>query len=147
MRVRPVLCAAAVCAVGPALAGTVLPQAAAAPPGPFSKTVTFVDSTPDPSAYILGPEHCLGQLPRENPVPVMIPAAGTVEISITGFTGEWSLLVTDPKGDVIATADADAPATEKLTMRVRKAGRIDILPCNLAGTFEAKLSYAYAPKK
>jgi hypothetical protein len=129
-----------------AAAGALAP-AHAAPPKPFSKTVTFVDSTPDPSAYFLGPEHCLGQLPKEKPVQVALPGPGVVTIAITGFTGEWSLLVTNPAGDVIGVADADAPATEKLTMRVRKAQRIDILPCNLAGTFEAQLTYSYAYKK
>lgn len=130
-----------------AVAAGALAPAHAAPPKPFTKTVTFVDQTPDPSAYFLGPEHCLGQLPREKPVSVAIPAAGTVAIAISGFTGEWSLLVMNPAGDVIGVADADAPATEKLTMKLRKAGRIDILPCNLFGTFEASLTYSWAPKK
>jgi hypothetical protein len=147
MRSRPVLATVALVAVSPLPVGHVLPPASAAPPKGFSTTTTFVDDSPDPSAYFLGPEHCLGQLPREEPVPVTLPAAGSLKISIEGFTGEWSLLVMGPKGEVLATADADAPATEELTMRVRKAGRVDILPCNLAGTFEAKLSYTYTPKK
>lgn len=142
MRRRPLLLVPVV-ALGVVAGST----AQAAPPKPFTKTVTFVDRTPDPSAYFLGPEHCLGQLPREKPVPVDVPGPGTVTIAITGFTGEWSLLVTNPKGDVIGVADADAPATEKLSLRVRKAGRIEILPCNLFGTFEAQLTYSYAYKK
>ena len=133
------LCAAAVLAV--------VTPAEAAPPKGFSKTLTFVDETPDPSAYLLGPEHCLGRLPREKPVVVTIPGTGIVRIAISGFLGEWSLLVSNAAGDVIATADADAPATESLEMRLKKAQRIQILPCNLAGTFEAKLTYSYTYKK
>lgn len=127
-------------------AGPLVP-AQAAPPKPFSKTVTFVDRTPDPTAYFLGPEHCQGKLPREAPVSVTVPGPGTVDIAITGFTGEWSLMITNPAGDVIGSADADAPATEAMSLRVKRAGRIDILPCNLAGSFEAKLSYSYRYKK
>lgn len=124
-----------------------LAPAQAGPPKPFSKTVTFTDATPDPSAYLLGPEHCQGRLPGESPVAVAIPGPGLVDIAITGFTGEWSLMITNPAGDVIGTADADAPATEAMTLRVRKAGTINILPCNIAGTSEATLSYSYRYKK
>lgn len=149
MRRRPLLLVpTAALAVAPVVVlGAVGPTAHAAPPKPFTRTVTFVDRTPDPSAYFVGPEHCLGQLPREKPVPVDVPGPGTVTIAIAGFTGEWSLLVTNTKGDVIGVADADAPATEKLTLRVRKAGRIEVLPCNLFGTFEAQLTYSYAYRK
>lgn len=120
---------------------------AQASPKPFSRTVPFVDRTPDPTAFFLGPEHCMGRLPAESPVTVDIPAAGSVNISISGFYGEWSLMVTNEKGAVVGTADADAPATEKMTLRMKKAGRIKILPCNIAGTFDASLTYAWAPKR
>lgn len=133
-------------ALGLVLAGLLGP-AHAAPPAPFSKTVTFVDRTPDPSGYVLGPEHCTGKLPAEKPVAVNIPAAGVVAIDIRGFTGEWSLMVTNPKGSVIGTADADAPATESMKLKMKRAGTLHILPCNLAGSFEATLTYAYTPKK
>ena len=134
------LCAGAV-AAGP------LAAAHAAPPASFSRTVTFVDRTPDPSAFFLGPEHCMGRLPAEEPVEVAIPASGVVNIAISGFTGEWSLMVTNAKGAVLAVADADAPETESLTMRMKRAGKIYILPCNIAGTFEAALTYGYTYKK
>lgn len=143
MRSRSLLLTAAVATMA---AGAFTP-AQAAPPASFSKTVTFVDKTPDPSAYFLGPEHCMGRLPAEKPVPVSIPGPGMVEIAISGFTGEWSLMVTDAAGDLIASADADAPATESMSLRMRRAGKINILPCNLAGTFEAQLRYSYRYKK
>lgn len=144
MKRRPTLLVGALVVTA---AGMHAPAQAAPPPKPFSRTVVFVDQTPDPSAYFLGPEHCLGQLPREAPVQVQVPGPGVVDIAISGFTGEWSLLVFSQKGDVIGVADADAPATESMKLRVRKAGRIDILPCNLFGTFEATLTYSYAYKK
>jgi hypothetical protein len=132
------LAVAAAGGFGPAQAG---------PPASFTKTVTFVDSTPDPSAFFLGPEHCMGRLPAEQPVEVTIPAPGVVKVAISGFTGEWSLMITDKNGRVITTADADAPATESTTFRMRRAGTINILPCNIAGTFEAQLTYGYTYKK
>lgn len=129
------------------VAGGSLAPAQAAPPKSFSKTVTFVDATPDPTAFFLGPEHCMGRLPAEDPVVVDLPGPGKVDIAISGFTGEWSLMVTNPKGSVIAVADADAPETESLTLKVKKAGKISILPCNIAGTFEATITYSYTYKK
>ena len=129
------------------LAAGAFAPALAAPPSSFSKTVTFVDSTPDLSGYFLGPEHCSGELPAEKPVAVSIPGPGTVDVAISGFTGEWSLMITNKDGDVIATADADAPATEATSFRVKRAGTINILPCNLAGTTQATLKYGYTYKK
>ena len=135
-------------AVGLGLAaGSWLTPADAAPPASFSRTTTFVDNTPDPSAYFLGPEHCMGRLPAEQPVAVNIPGPGTVDIAISGFTGEWSLMITDKDGELIGVADADAPATESTSLRFKRAARINILPCNLAGTFEAELKYSYTYKK
>ena len=121
--------------------------AQAGPPKPFSKTVTFVDATPDPTAFVLGPEHCQGRLPAEDPVAVAVPASGVLDIAISGFQGEWSLMVTSDKGAVLGTADADAPATESMRLKVKRAGTVHILPCNIAGTSEATLTYAYAYKR
>lgn len=124
-----------------------LAPAQAAPPKSFSKTVTFLDPTPDPSAFVLGPEHCMGRLPAEKPVTVDIPGPGTVDVAISGFSGEWSLMITNDKGVVIGTADADAPATESTKLRMKRPGKINILPCNIAGTFEATLQYGYTYKR
>ena len=126
-------------------AGSLSP-ATAGPPQSFSKTVTFTDATPDPTAFFLGPEHCMGRLPAEKPVEVDIPGPGAVDIAISGFTGEWSLMVTNHKGAVLGTADADAPATESMKLRMKSPGKINILPCNIAGTFEATLKYSYTYK-
>jgi hypothetical protein len=142
MRTRTIL---VVGAMALTVAAPLVP-AQAGPPKAFSKSMVFVDDTPDPSAYFLGPEHCLGQLPREKPVAVTIPGPGVFDIAISGFTGEWSLLVAEPGGKVVATADADAPRTESTSIRFKKATKIEILPCNLAGTFEAKLVYSYKYK-
>lgn len=143
MRFRAPLLISAVLIVA---AGALAPVQAGTPK-PFSKKVAFVDETPDPSGYLLGSEHCLGELPREKPVRVVLPAAGVLDISITGFTGEWSLLITEPSGKVIGSADADAPKTESTSLRLKQGGPVDILPCNLFGTFEATLSYSYRYKK
>lgn len=129
------------------LAAGAFSPALAAPPSSFSKTVTFVDATPDPSGFLLGPEHCQGRLPAEQPVGVNIPGPGVVDVAISGFTGEWSLMITDKDGEVIATADADAPATEATSFRMKRAGKINILPCNIAGTSQASLKYGYTYKR
>ncbi|HVE73879.1 MAG TPA: hypothetical protein VNA30_02145 [Mycobacteriales bacterium] len=128
-------------------AGSLAP-AHAKPPKSFKRSVIFVDRTPDPIGFHVGPEHCRSYLgPMEKPVEVAIPGPGVVDVAISGFSGQWSLLIMDKDGEVLGTADADPPATEATTLRLKRAMKINILPCNNYGTFEATLTYGYTYKK
>ena len=48
---------------------------------------------------------------------------------------------------MIATADADAPATESTSSEVKRAAKLNVLPCNIAGTSETTLTYGWKSKK
>ena len=144
MRTRLVL----VTAVGAVVCGLMSTGAQAAPKG-FTKTVAFTDATPDPSGNAASGDdhHCHGRLPQEAPIAVKIPGPGNVDVSTAGFVGDWALEVRDETGDVLAGDDQNPPATESTSVRLKKASTIYILPCNLAGSPQAKVTYTYTYKK
>ena len=122
----------------------------AAPPKNFKKTVTFTDATPDPTgnAGSGNENHCSGQLPTEDPIQVKVPGPGYLEVSIAGFQGDWSLQIRDKDGEVLAGDDVNPPSEfESVSVRFKKAETVGILPCNLAGTPEAQVTYSYTYKK
>ena len=143
MRTRTAIIATAVLAVG---LGT---SAQAAPPKGFTKTVTFTDATPDPSgnAESGNENHCNGVLPREEPIVVKIPGPGMVDVTLAGFQGDWTLQLQDAKGEVIGGNDVNPPDYETAGVRLKKAQTIKILPCNLAGTPQATVTYKYTYRR
>jgi hypothetical protein len=111
------------------------PSFAAPKPKPIKQTVPFRDATPDPSGIAVGSDgHCSGLLPREAPIVFKAPAAGKLDVSIRGFTGEWALQLRNDKDAVLAAEDVPPPDFEKLSIKIRKAATINVLPCNLAGS-------------
>ena len=143
---RKLACTLLAATVGVAL-GT---SANAAPPKGFTKTVSFTDATPDPSgnANSGNENHCSGELPQEDPISVKVPGPGNVEVSIKGFQGDWSLQIKDAAGEVMTGADVNPPSEfETASVRLKKAATINILPCNLAGTPQAEVTYTYSYKK
>jgi hypothetical protein len=143
---RKLACTILVAAVGVALSTS----ANAAPPKGFSKTVSFTDSTPDPTgnAGATNQDHCSGKLPQEAPLSVKIPGAGSVDINIDGFQGDWALQIKDASGEIIAGDDQNPPnAFESTSVSLKKAATIQILPCNLEGTPQANVHYTYTPKR
>ena len=112
-------------------------------PKPISQEVPFTDATPDYSGWVVGTDsHCAGALPREEPYAFKAPAAGTLKVSISGFTGEWALDLRNEKGAVLAETDVIGEL-ETLTVKLRKPGLVNIAPCNLAGTPEALISLVF----
>jgi hypothetical protein len=122
--------------------------AQAAPPKKFTKTVDFTDATPDPSgnAGAGNEDHCTGQLPREEPITLKLPAPGTLDIQLGGFQGDWALQLLE-KGEIIGGDDVNPPAYEASSIRFKKATTVQILPCNLAGTPQGTVTYTFTPKK
>ena len=145
MRIRTVLITAA--AIG-LTAGSFAP-AQAAKPKPFSGSTAISDRTPDPTGNSASSEqeHCKGELPREKPVELKVANPGVVTVSISGFQGDWTLMVTDPAGKLLGGADVNPPAFENAVITLKKPGTILMSGCNLAGTFDATLSWAYRYKK
>lgn len=127
-----------------AVAATAAPSVAAPKPKPIKQEVPFTDATPDYSGWAIGPDsHCAGLLPREEPYVFKAPAAGTLKVSISGFTGEWALDLRNEKGDVLAETDTLHPELETLSIKVRKPTVVHVAPCNLAGTPEALISLVF----
>ena len=144
MKIRTAVIAALVAGL------SVASVADAAPPKNFKKTVSFTDATPDPSGNAASgnENHCSGQLPQEAPISVKVPGPGYLEVSIAGFQGDWSLQVKDKDGEVLGGADVNPPSEfESVSIRFKKAETVGILPCNLAGTPQAEVTYSYTYKK
>ena len=142
---RKLACALAVAVVAVPLGAS----ANAAPPKGFTKTVDFTDATPDPSGNAeSGNEmHCSGQLPQEDPIEVKLPGPGILDVSIAGFQGDWALQIQDKDGEVGAGDDQNPPAYEATSARFKKPMTVKILPCNMTGTPQAKVTYKYTFKK
>ena len=146
MHGRRILLTASLCAIA---AGSLAPAQAAPKPKPFTGSVMFTDMTPDPTgnSNASEKEHCRGELPREKGVILKVANPGVVTVSISGFQGDWTLMVTDDKDKMLDGADVNPPSFENAVVTLKKPGTIVMYPCNLAGTVEAKLSWAYRYKK
>ncbi len=141
MQARRILVTAALCAIA---AGSLAPAQAAPKPKPFSGSVTFHDATPDPTGGFGA--NCQGTLPVEKAVGIKVPASGVLTVSLTGFTGDWALVVADDAGKVLGSSDT-FPESENAVVTLKKAGTVQLLPCNLGGTVDATVNFAYRFKK
>lgn len=81
-------------------------------------------------------------------------AAGTLEVVLTGFAGDWDITVMDDKGRVLGigagTTTADPSSlgndlTEKAVIKVKKATTLVIGTCNFLGgpVADAKATFTY----
>jgi hypothetical protein len=86
------------------------------------------------------------------------PAAGLLKFDISGFVGDWDAAIRDSKGKVVAVSDNAAatpfndPANpkpntgdivEKTTYKVKKAGDLQLVICNFAGSPNGKAKYVF----
>jgi hypothetical protein len=147
MRTTPVLVAAAALIA----AGSALP-ATAAPRKPITKTYTATAPTPDPTNYAeLGYSVCSQMVPQSAFTELFkAPGTGKLKIEMTGFVGDWDLLILDGKGAEIANSGGTQPvdpSIEQATIKVKKAGTTyKIISCNWAGgpTATVKYTFTYA---
>ena len=148
MHRRPVLAILTAVAVGTVAMG----PAVAAPkkPKPFKGSTTYTDNTADPTGSAPGSgagcDSLLpSQFPREAPIPVKVPGAGKLKVSLAN-TGDWAVEIQDSRGVVLASADGDMPeAQESATAKTKKAGTYKIVPCNLGGAPTATVSWSWTP--
>ena len=113
-------------------------------PKPIKQEVAYTDATPDVTGlHPASDAHCNGFLPQEAPHLFKAPAAGKLQVSISGFTGEWALELRDDKGKVLAEEDVSSPELESLTIKLRKPAVVNIRPCNLVGSSQAKISLVF----
>ena len=143
---RSILLAAALAAAG----SVVLPASAA--PKTMSGTYTATAPVPDPTPFTgQTGGNCRPTLDQaKHEQEVALPAAGTWEVEVSGYTGDWAAAIVDPKGTVVADADNDvstiaAMAPEKIKYKVKKAGSWAIRSCNFAGgpTATVKWKFTY----
>ena len=130
------------------LAVAALP-ADAAPRKPITKTYTATAPMPDPSNYAQqGYSVCAQNVPQSfHSEPFKAPGAGKLKVEMSGFQGDWDLLIVDSKGAEIANSGGTQPAdppTEQLTIKVKKAGvSYNIIACNWAGGPTATVKYTF----
>lgn len=143
MRTTPVLAAAALLAAGASVA------ADAAPRKPITKTYTATAPLPDPSNYAeQSYSVCAQAVPQSFHVEEFkAPAAGKLKVELTGFQGDWDLLMLDGKGAELANSGGTQPvdpAVETMTVKVKKAGAIyKIIACNWAGGPTGTVKYTF----
>lgn len=80
--------------------------------------------------------------------------AGTLEVVLTGFAGDWDITVSDDKGRVLGigagTTTGDPSSlgndlTEKAVIKTKKPMTLNIASCNFLGgpTADGKLTFTY----
>jgi hypothetical protein len=149
MRTTPLVLGAALLAAGVATG-----PATAAPHKPITKTYTATAASPDPTNYAPTTKYsvCNQTVPGSFQIePFKAPATGKLAVKLTGFTGDWDLLITDAKkGTEVGSGGGSdvstpaAPATEATTIKVKKAGTTyNIIACNWAGGPTGTVTYTF----
>ncbi len=152
MRITPLVAVGALIAVG-GLAG----EASAKKP-PITKTVAITAPVPDPSNWagqggVAGYSVCAQRIPNSfQTVEFKAPAIGKLKVELTGFNGDWDVLVTDAKGTELTAGGSSglsSPASpndgdESATTKVKKANTVfKITACNWAGGPTGTLKYTF----
>lgn len=140
---------ALVIALAGALAvGVATVPAAAKHKKPITKTYKATAGVPDPSPFATGEGICRTQLEQATHVhEFKAPEAGTLEVLLNGFQGDWALSVRNDKDQTLGDSDQstseplDRP--EKVKVKLKKATGIRIVACNFAGGPEATVKYTF----
>ncbi len=126
------------------------PSALAAPrKKPITGAYKATASMPDPTNFVPGKYPvCAMNVPGSfDTHPFTIPAAGTLRVEMSGFTGDWDMLLLDPDKEV-AGESGNGPAEDEATdVSFKKATKITIVACNWAGTPTANVKYSFTFKK
>jgi hypothetical protein len=140
---RPAVLALAVLA-----AGTVVAPGALAAPKPITKTYTATAPLPDPTNVAGGYSVCAQNVPQSfHTEPFKVPAAGTLKVELTGYQGDWDLLLMDGKGNEMAYSGELEPSAPEITqVKFKKAGQVQIVACNWAGGPTGEVTYTFTYK-
>lgn len=118
---------------------------------PITKSYTATAPTPDPSNYAMQSPYsvCAQNVPQSFDVEEFsAPEAGTLKVVMTGFQGDWDLLMTDAKGrELGAGGSSDLGGTETASVKIKKPGAVNIIACNWAGTATATVKYTFTYAK
>ena len=142
---------AALLAVTCAAVAVAAPSALAAPPKKFSKTYTTTTPMPDPTNFVPGKYSvCEQTVPGSfNTEPVKIPGKGSLHVELTGYTGDYDLLLMDADKEELASSGQTAVRGEPEIVDVsfKKPTTVYVVNCNWAGAPTSKVSYTFTPKK
>jgi hypothetical protein len=127
--------------------------ASAAPkPKPIKKSYQATAGTPDPTP-ITGATggNCSPTLDTaKHEAPFDMPWAGTLQVDLNGFQGDWALAILDSKGNKIADHDNDVTepidSPSKIVLKVKKKATLTIRACNFAGGPTATVTILATPK-
>ena len=139
---RPAVLALAVLAAGVAVA----PGALAAPK-PTTKTYTATAPTPDPTNVAGGYTVCAQNVPQSFHIEEFkVPGPGSLKVELTGYQGDWDLLLMDAKDQEIGSGGAIEPGVPEVAqVKFKKAGVAKIVACNWAGGPTGSVTYTFTP--
>ena len=142
--------AVALVTVAVALAGAAAPSTAAPKRKPITKTYTATAATPDPSNFAMtGYSVCGQNVPGSFHTEVFeVPAAGTLKVSLTGYVGEWDLLLMDGKDQEIGYSGVLGVMGEEelVSVKFKKPATAKIVACNWAGGPTGSVTYTFTFK-
>ena len=137
------------------LVGALIAVAAASPAlakhkKPITETYTATAPTPDPGNFVTG-TLCRGVTPagtNEHHKEFAAPEAGTLEVTLTGYQGDWDLAVRNSKGANIGESGSGgympvAGTDEKTKIKIKKAETLTIVACNWAGSPTSTVKYTF----
>ena len=138
---------------GVAVIGATVSPALANHKKPITETYTATAATPDPGNAVTG-TLCDGVNPAatgEHLHEFGVPEAGTLEVILTDYQGDWDLAVRNSKGSNIGESGSGgyqpvAGSDEKVKIKMKKAETVTIVSCNWAGspTATVKLTFTFA---
>jgi hypothetical protein len=138
-------------------AGVAALPADAAPkkkPAPIKKTVQMsLLPVPDPPDSSLADSCTRAQLENVSihSEKLVTKGAGLLTATVTGFTGDWDITVTDDAGDTLATGSGTttpnaSAGTDTVTLKLKKKATLYVHYCNFVGTPQATGSYVFTYK-
>jgi hypothetical protein len=135
---------------GAVVLGTAVSPALATHKKPISVTYTATATTPDPGNFATG-TLCDGVNPAQTGEHVhefAAPEAGTLEVTLTNYQGDWDLAVRNSKGGNIGESGSGgypplAGGDEKTKVKIKKAEKLAIVGCNWAGSPTATVKYTF----
>ena len=133
---------AAAGAVSPAVAAPAAKKAS----GSYQATAAAPDPTPFTGETGGNCSPTLDQAKHEQEIG--IPAAGTLQVDLSGFAGDWDLALLNSKGQKIADSAQDmvseAPdKPEKIKVKIKAKGTYTIRACNFAGGPTANVKWVH----
>jgi hypothetical protein len=131
-----------------ALGALALAPAQAAPKKAITRTYTATAPAMDPTNAAPGSYSvCPQRVPMSYQADSFaVPAAGTLTVAVTGYTGDWDALLMDAeKAEVAESGSGGVGGPEVMTVRFKKPATVTIVACNFSGgpTANVKAVFTY----